>query len=254
MSAAERNVTRILIGAGSFADAEAALRLVERIADRLAAEMGGILVEETIAQELASRPGQRLVTAGGLLVAVPPPDQMRTLIESEARAFREHLARLAEARAARWSFQRRRGDLIGDLWDAAPGWDLLLVGYRTPARHGGPVVLVSPAGHRDGEAQTLAEELAAGLGTDTLTVAPARHATDGDAEAALLDSIARMRASAVVLDLSAGPLRTPEQVRHLLEAARCPVIALGASKIAETPEQRPSGGRPTKADEPTEDS
>ena len=48
--------------------------------------------------------------------------------------------------------------------------------------------------------------------------------------AVMLALISRMNASAVVLDLSAGPFRTHDQLRQLLAAARCPLLVLGANQ------------------------
>ena len=56
MSATTIQSRRILIGAGSFADAQAAFALVERLAEDLPAELGGMLVEETIVSEIAGLP------------------------------------------------------------------------------------------------------------------------------------------------------------------------------------------------------
>ena len=47
-------------------------------------------------------------------------------------------------------------------------------------------------------------------------------------EEALPARIGRIHASAVVLDLSAGPLETQGRLRHLLTAARCPIVVVGA--------------------------
>jgi len=49
-------------------------------------------------------------------------------------------------------------------------------------------------------------------------------------EAEILSRISRMNASVVVLDLSAGPFRTHDQLRLLLGVARCPVLVLGAAQ------------------------
>ena len=51
---------RILIGAGCYADALGAIRLVDRIAESLASELGGVLVEEAICAELSEMPKRRV--------------------------------------------------------------------------------------------------------------------------------------------------------------------------------------------------
>lgn len=232
MSDLPKLARRILIGAGSFVDAQAALRIVEQIAADEIPEIGGLLFEETLVAEIAGPPRQRVVTSRGALVVAPSSRQWRTLLESDARAFRERLATLAQAR--KWSFRRDRGELISGLCAAARGWDLLLVGHRAPRRLTGRVALIAPPPAAPQAAAGLARELAAVLSTDVvaLTLEPggagpvSGDRTDG--EAALLGQVSRIFAAAVVLDLSAGPLRTKDQLRRLYEAARCPIFVLGA--------------------------
>jgi len=244
MTPAPKSARRILIGAGSFADARAALRLVERLTASLSAELGGMLVEETMLAELADLPRQRVITSRGTFVVAPSPSQIRIAIESDAKAFRQTLSALAQRQ--KWSFERRRGELISGLCETAKGWDVLLLGHRETHRLNGQVILIAPPADASQSAEDLAEDLASGLGTSTirLSMDPARpgtfdvfpvteHFADEDA---LLTRIGRIHASAVVLDLSAGPLRTYDQLRHLLAAARCPIVVLGAGKGEPQPE------------------
>jgi hypothetical protein len=46
---------------------------------------------------------------------------------------------------------------------------------------------------------------------------------------ALLVQIDRLNAAVIVLDLSAGTLSSFQQLRQLLEKARCPIVVLGVS-------------------------
>lgn len=233
MTEATFRARRILIGAGSFADAQAAFPLVERLAENLTAELGGILVEETILSEIAGLPKQRIVTSSGSLVVAPTPRQFRTLLESDAKAFRRALSTLARTR--KWSFERRRGELISGLCEAARGWDLLLLGHRATCRQAGRVVLIAPPKSATQEVARLAETLGRRLGTGVRALdLGAQDLRTGNtepirSEGELLARIGRMHASAVFLDLSAGPLRTYDQLRSLLAAARCPVAVLGAA-------------------------
>ncbi len=238
MSAAPKSSRRILIGAGSFADARAALRLVDRLAEGLVTEVGGMLVEETVVAELADLPRQRVITSSGTFVVAPSRRQIRTVIESDARAFRKMLSAMSQPQ--KWTFERRHGELISGLCEAAKGWDLLLLGHREIHRLTGRVVLIVPSVKASQTVEDLAEELASRLGTCTvrLSLVPAPAETPEispqsecyDSEDALLQRIARIHASAVVLDLSAGPLRTNDQLRHLFAAARCPIVVVGAGQ------------------------
>ncbi len=238
MNAMAKSSRRILIGAGSYADAKSAFRLVERLAGELVTELGGLLVEETLLTEITGLPKQRVITSSGSMIVAPSRKQIRTLVRSDERAFRETLSTLAHSR--KWSFERQRGDLISGLCEAAKDWDLLLLGHRVALRLTGCVVLVAPATDATTDAERLAGEMANALGTGSVVLTLDPHGPPTDAEhregehfeneRALLERIARIHASAVVLDLATGPLRTYEQLRHLLAAARCPIVVLGAGQ------------------------
>lgn len=235
MTSPSKPSKRLLIGASCFADAKAALRLAERLGGTLFGELGGLLVEETIVTEIVDLPWQRVVTSSGTFVVVPSRQQIRTLVESDAKAFRDTLSGLAQSKARKWSFERRHGDLISGLCAAAAGWDILLLGHRETHRQAGKIVVIAPPVTAPQSAIELAEDLAKALRTELVTASigteetPAQQHMPFSSDAALLAYINRTSASAVVLDLSAGPLRTHDQLRHVLAAARCPVLVLGAA-------------------------
>jgi len=230
---------RLLIGAGSFADAQAALRLTEQLAETFAGDFGGLLVEETVVTEVVDLPGQRVVTLSGTLLVAPSSRQVRSLIESDAKAFRETLSGLARAKTRKWSFERRQGDLISGLCEMATDWDLVLLGHRKIHRRTGRVVLIAPPGAGSQDAMNLAENLAKALRTDLRIFSlgaehlePDDRRGDGErfsSKDAMLARLNRTNASVVVLDLSAGPFRTQDHLRYVLAAARCPVLVLGAA-------------------------
>jgi hypothetical protein len=241
MTARTEPQKRLLIGASCFADAQPALRLAEQLTETLAGDLGGMLIEETIVTEAFDLPGQRVVTSGGTLVVVPSCQQIRSLIESDAKAFRNSLVGLARTTARKWSFERRHGELISGLCEAATGWDILLLGHREIHHQAGKLVLITPPGAAAQSAAGLALDLVKRLRADlvALSIGPEipelndvqsqqreRFASEVD----LLAFINRTNASAVVLDLSAGPFHTHDQLRHVLAAARCPVLVLGAAQ------------------------
>lgn len=238
MSAESKPSWRILIGAGSFADAQAALRLVERFAVSRAAELGGMFLEEGFLAEISDLPKRNVITSWGGLAVAPTPRQIHSQIESDAKAFREMLSGVARSR--KWTFERRRGELIGGLCAAAAGWDLLLVGYRELHRFPGQVILIAPpadaAQRAVGLANDLAGALKVGVRALTLSAGPAGPGAGAmdierfDDESALLARLARIPASALVIDVSAGPLRSFDALRRVFAAARCPVVVLGAGR------------------------
>ncbi|SDK03051.1 hypothetical protein [Aliiruegeria lutimaris] len=231
---------RVLIAAGSYVDAAAAIRLAERIASGLIAELGGVLIDDEAIAETTGLPVQRVVTSGGMLVQVPSRSRLAGLMQSDARAFRSGLSGVASACTVEWVFEHRRGDLISGICEAARGWDLLLVGHRTGRRRVGRVVLVDHALSPSSEAASLARGIADRLGTDVATIAVNGQSGGADepdtspeivqSEQALLARINRINAALVIVDLAEGPLRGREQLRHLIEASRCPVLVLNASR------------------------
>ncbi len=238
MTAPPRPSRRLLIGAGSFADAQTAFQLAERFAEEMAEELGGMLVEETFLTEIAGLPKQRIITSSGALIGAPSPTQFRTLMAGDAKAFRKALSAIARSR--KWSFEQRRGELICGLCEAASGWDLLLLGHRQMHRLTGQVLLIRPPLAASQEAVHLATKLAVALRTRSVALAlgaaeplqePGIPNTEAfESEGELLKRMGRIHASAVVLDLGVGPLRTYDQLRMVLAAARCPVLVLGASQ------------------------
>ncbi len=161
---------RLLIGASCFADAQSGLQLAERLAETLAGDLGGMLIEDTIATEAFDLPGQRVVTSSGTLVVVPSRQQVRSLIESDAKAFRNSLVGLAQTQARKWSFERRHGELISGLCEAATGWDILLLGHREIHHRAGKLVLIAPPGAAAQSAAGLAADLAKELRADLVVL------------------------------------------------------------------------------------
>ncbi len=96
MSLASPQRLRVLVGAGSFADASAALRIVERLPDTFRTELGGVLVEEVDTLAAYQIPKQRIVLVNGTTILAPNLSQVHSLLKADAKAFRQSLARAAE--------------------------------------------------------------------------------------------------------------------------------------------------------------
>lgn len=236
MTPARPTSWRLLVGAGSFVDAKAALRLVEHFVARRVAELGGVFLEEVSLTEIADLRSQRVVTPGGMLKGPPSQQQWLQLFERDAKAFRDLLSQVAQSR--KWGFERRRGDLIGGLCEAAEGWDMLCVGQSAPYRSTGPVILIAAPQEASRLSADLAEELAAALDRNLLALSlssngepfePTRpneiHFADVEQ---LLARVARLPAAALVVDLGAGPFHDAADLRRLYTVARCPLLVLNA--------------------------
>lgn len=229
MSTTEDRRKRLLIGAGSFADAESGLRLVELLAGRVNADLGGVLIEP----RAVTFHGQKLISAAGSLREAPSEVEAARAAERDARAFRQKLSVVAKSRTLAWSFDRRTGDLAATLCEAAREWDMVVIGASPMHRTRGKVIWIMPGDARTRDkAREFAETLAQALPSDVVSLSVGVPEADEtfDTEADLLSRLNRVNAAVVVIDMIAGPLTTPEALRRLLGAARCPVLILGAEK------------------------
>jgi hypothetical protein len=233
MTVSHEEHPRILIGASSFADAAAALKILQAITPY--ASLGGLLVEEDETIALCQTLNQRIVTSSGMVVVAPDISQLRTLIEADAKAFRKSLAQFSEPSGAQWTFERSEGDLVQASLRASSGWDIIVLGHRNvhPAR--GNIVLLETAGSQHqalrGFADQLTNRMSARLivfsvGQDTLST---RSGQSFEAFQEMLAVLTRTNTQAVLVDLSHGPIRTAAELKQLLEVARCPVFAFGAT-------------------------
>ncbi len=237
---------RILVGAASFADAESALNLVRLVAGGMSSDLIGLMAEDLSQIMDEVLPAGGLVTMSGQLVAPPNREELAKLIQSERRAFRVSLARVAGALSAGWSFETRTGTLEKALSTWQESWDILLLGHRKLHRRRGPVVLIAEGGSKDEAAASVAHSLAAAMGVDVLALefgAAGKGGVSANGEdehtptttgfadrTALLAHVGRMNITAVVLTLATGPFRSIPDLRQVLELARCPLVVLAGER------------------------
>ena len=230
---------RILIGAGSYVDAAAALRIVQRLMGSFRAALGGILVEEETL-EMCQIPSQRIVQASGTTAIVPNHTQLRTLMNADARAFQQSLARTAGPSGMHWVFAQDKGELVHSAVHAAAGWDLLIIGYRQIHKVPGKIVILQ----NNGPANDAMNNISMGLSEQLSVPSVVFNVTDGSDEAKaspatntihfrilndILRALTRTNAEAVLVDLRSGPIESHSDLGRVIDAARCPVIVFGAS-------------------------
>ena len=226
-----RTRRRILIGADSFADAETALSIVDRLTRTMMADLGGLFVEDIGASDMPRGQHQRIVTSTGSLIVAPSRDRLQLMLASDARAFRTGLERLAQTRSVRCTFERRSGELISGLCQAAEAWDVLVVGHRRTHRGTGRVVVVQPQSVTSDEAAALGDVLSEALHVDVLNIRTPASGEEGGPSDVFFSRISRIDAAVVVVDLTSGPVTSADQLRRLLEVARSPVLVLGATRL-----------------------
>ncbi len=235
MTVLPRPETRILIGAGSFADATAALKIVGRLASGVKFAFGGLLIEDREMLDMCQIPNQRVVSASGTLVFAPSPSQLRTLIEADAKAFRRSLAEVAGPTGAAWTFEQSIGDLVQQSLTASAGWDILVFGHRSIHPMKGKIISLRASDWADDELDTFSVRLAKTLSAEHLVFSVGDRPDKShksfafDSLADALATLAHINVQAVLLDLSHGPVRSSDELRQLLEVSRCPLFVFGAA-------------------------
>lgn len=242
MSDANRIPTRILVGAGSYVDAAAALRIVERLVRDADFGLGGILVEEVTTLAICEIPNKFVVSRSGATVRAPDKIQLRNLMAADARAFRESLSRTAMTTGTNSVFTQEAGELISTALRAAVGWDILVIGYRRFNAVPGKIVLLEGSGVATGEMNQAAALLARQFSVGQVVFSVDPEFTDQNAAhnpmhrhfmtlQQAVTALARTNAQAVLVDLVDGPLRNADDLARLLDVARCPLIIFGASNV-----------------------
>ncbi|MCO4849072.1 MAG: hypothetical protein KC448_14005 [Yoonia sp.] len=230
----------ILVGAGSFVDAAAALRVVEKLPSSFRANLGGVLIEELDTFAACQIPKQRIILLSGTTTLAPSQSQVRTLIEADARAFQSSLARAADPNGTNWVFAQYKGELVGTSLRAAKGWDILVIGYRRVHKIQGKVILLTALGRSSDEMDLASRNLSQQFAVDRIAFSVKTDASDAarqlhsnaiefDTFNDCLSALTRTNALAVLVDLKRGPVRNQIDLARLLEAARCPLIVFGAS-------------------------
>jgi hypothetical protein len=230
---------RILVGAGSFVDAAAALRIVARLPVGFLAGIGGILVEDIDTLATCQIPRQRIVSASGVMARAPSLSQVRALLKADARAFQQSLARTADPTGVGWVFAQDKGQLVSTALRAAAGWDVLLIGYRKVHQMPGKIVVLESASPPRDAVAEVADRLSKHLSADRIVFSvgtKGERNTSGPPDRLpfetlddALKALTHTNAQAVLVDLAHGPVHNPSDLARLLEVARCPLIVFGMS-------------------------
>lgn len=197
---------RVLLLAGSFADAAPSMDLAVAVASRIQGSLEGILVQDPRAEGATP---VRVDHRANALVALSG-ERLRLAYAVDARAFRSRLKQAATSASLHYRFRTESG-LLPDLAIrmTQPG-DFVILGHRRFLALRGPVISLDE--NKDGPAALLATDLARRLGL-RLRILPA------DTQALELDLLA---ASMVVLSQTAQA--QPHRLNALIETARCPVL------------------------------
>lgn len=231
---------RVLVGAGSYADAVTAMRIIAWLPDFFSAGLGGVLVEDPDMLAICQIPDQRIVLLSGTTTLAPDSSKVRAQLKSDARAFQRSLADTADPRGTGWAFEQHKGDLISTTLRVAEGWDVLILGYRQLHRVPGKVVLLQKTGAANDEMDEASRRLCQHLSAGRIAFSIKTNVEEADypispdtVQFDTLDecvrALTRTNAHAVLVDLKRGPIRNQTELSRLLEAARCPVIVFGSA-------------------------
>lgn len=232
---------RILVAAGSSADAAQAMRLITGLPEAFCAALGGVFVEEPHILETSRFPARRMVTRSGVTMLAPDLGQVRTVLRAEARAFRKALDHANRNAATQTPFLRQQGELISTAVRAAQGWDVLVIGCRPLHRVPGQIVMLGGAAGPSAQVRDVAHSLSRRFSTTCLsfvigagatpdTPPPADRAYGFETLDAAIRALARTNALAVLTDLSSAPIPSQSDLARILEASRCPLVVIGASQ------------------------
>lgn len=197
---------RVVLLAGSFADAAPSIELAVAVAARIQGSLEGILVLDPRAE--GATPVRTHHATDQL--AVLSEERLRLAYAVDARAFRSRLRQVAARTSLQCDFRTAPGSLPDLALRMAQPGDFVILGHRPFLTLRGPVIsLDEDAG---GPSAQLASELARKLGL-RLRILPV------DTQPAELDLLA---ASMVVLSQTAQT--NLSRLNALMETARCPVL------------------------------
>ncbi|WP_050929742.1 hypothetical protein [Aestuariivita boseongensis] len=208
---------RVLIGASSFADSAAALRIVAALP---AVTLGGVFVDQTHLIATCRISTQQVVLPSGAKMGPPDPSRLRTMANADARAFQTALENAAKLARAESVFARQEGDLVATSLREAREWDVLAIGYDPVNRIGGKVVLLQDPDRMREDLASTATALCHRFTADRVSLS----LNDG------LSALTRVNALVVLLDARAAWIKAQGGLERVIEASRCPVIVFGASE------------------------
>lgn len=227
---------RILVGAISFSDAAAALRLIERLPQLWFSGLGGLLIEDPGTVLAYQFPHKRIVSPSGNTRLVPSVSEAQLLLQADAKAFRDAGSRTAKSANAGWTFAHGQGDLVATALHAAQTWDILLMGYNPVQKQIGKVILLSDHSVVGGAMDAVSEGLCRACSCDRVILSAGAAASDRAARSYQFETLddcirtlGRMNGLVVLVDLAHGPVNTVHDLTRVLEAARCPVMVFSAS-------------------------
>jgi hypothetical protein len=236
----DRGSISVLVSAACFADAEEALLIVRKYFRSPTIKIGGLLVENADLKELRVAPNHLVISTSGSFLVPPQSHQANTLLAADAHAFETTLIAMTQNRDNHWSFTRKKGDLLAETSELSSNWDILIFGQSRLHRLKGSVVFAHEGSNEDRLKIQTAEELAAVLDTKLKLFSRGNQRSTSNTETVfrdietLLREVSKTNAQAVVVTSDLLENWTNNQIRTLLDCARCPLIVLGKRIGAKT--------------------
>ena len=211
---------RVIIGATCFADADAAIGMAASLAKIVEGEVLGVLVEDDSILTYADLPFAKTVTFQQGVLQPVTRKTMDSAFQRDARVFERRLASAASQTAVKWSFERKRGQMMPLLQSTATAGDFIFLGYQQTGISRGEIVFIDFVGDEASHLLGLSKAIASEMGLGLQTVNLSEHEKLGP-ETGVLDYLRKTSPAAVII---AFDNRHNLDLLDILETARCPVI------------------------------
>lgn len=213
---------RIIVGATCFADADAAIEMAANLAHMVKGEVLGLLVEDDSILHYADLPFAKTLTFQHGKAQPVTRKTMDSAFQRDARNFERRLASAADQIAVKWSFERKRGQMMPLLHSAANAGDFIFLGYKKTGLPRGEIVFIDFVDKDATPELDLSKAIAAEmrLGLKTINLSQAKNQNNGSVAIAL-NYLRKTSPTAVIV---VTDNKHNLDLLDILETARCPVI------------------------------
>lgn len=222
---------RIIVGATCFADADAAIEMAANLARMVKGEVLGLLVEDDSILDYADLPFAKILTFQHGKVQPVTRKTMDSAFQRDARNFERRLANAAEQIAVKWSFERKRGQMMPLLHSAASAGDFIFLGYKKTGLPRGEIVYIDFVGKASDPVLDLSKAISGEmrLGLKTINLSEIESQNNGN----ITNTLNYLRKTSPTAVIVVTDNRHNLDLLDILETARCPVILSVQNHIAE---------------------
>lgn len=240
---------RVIISATCFADADAAIAIATRLAQKIEGDVLGLLVEDETILRYAQLPfAKAMVFHSGTrqpVISQVTTRSMNEAFQRDARFFQSILAKAANEASLDWTFESKRGSLISLLHSVATKGDFILLGYQQTRPARGEIICIGFADKKDELLLELGQRLARDMNVPLHTIAlkalqnenvtetanmQAPEQSKGEHPSSPVSGIGRgdlleyLRKASPTAVLISTDIEQDTDLAAIRDAARCPVV------------------------------